>query len=228
MNTQTKTGICRIRDLNRAGDSFNEIASDRSKNAQAKRKALIALDSDIRDKLAQLEQVSPVRVLQNLSHDLRNSPGVQTRSNGKNSGMEQAVALVRGHAARLNKALAELHTELSPLPAFPAPVGIAATFSASILPNTIPYLLLAIFIECSGVFCFLLCVKYQRGLIMDHLALLEIEAQEVKNSVPAPHVGNSSTVTAFNGAGDSPHSRKAHNRHNKRHNGHARHQRGQK
>lgn len=89
--------------------------------------------------------------------------------------MERAVEIVRGHALLLDNALGELKADLAPLPAFPGPVSLASSFSASVLPNTLPYLLLAIFIECSGVFCFLLCVKYQRGLLLDHLALMEME-----------------------------------------------------
>lgn len=176
-----------IRDLNRAGDRFNDIASDRSQKAQDRRKALIALDSEIRDKLAQLEQVSPRRLLMSLSRDLRASVGGETNSDGQRSGMERAVGIVRGHALLLDNALGELKADLVPLPPFPGPVSLASSFSASVLPNTLPYLLLAIFIECSGVFCFLLCVKYQRGLLLDHLALMEFEGHGTGRESRASH-----------------------------------------
>ena len=107
-----------IRDLNKAGDRFNEVAADRTLNTADKRKTLIALDSAIRDKLAQLEQVSPSRVLQNLS-DLRSSSLNNARSG---EGMAKAEKLARIHALRLDKALAELHAEPKPLPPFPGPV----------------------------------------------------------------------------------------------------------
>ncbi len=207
-----------IRDLNRAGDRYNEVASDRSQNAKDKRKTLIALDSEIRDKLAQLEQVSPSRVLQNLAGDLRSSQDDEIGSRKQRSGMELAEALVRNHAKRLREALAELHADLVPLPPFPGPVSLSSSFSASVLPNTLPYLLLAIFIECSGVFCFLLCVKYHRGRLLDHLALLEMDAQETDSSLlPAKNGANADG--ALNGA-KQPDGGQKHRATPKNHSGH--------
>jgi hypothetical protein len=196
-----------IRDLNRAGDRFNDIASDRSINAQDKWKALITLDSEIRDKLAQLEQVSPRRLLMSLSRDLRASVGGQTNSDGQRGGMERAVEIVRGHALLLDNALGELNSELAPLPAFPGPVSLASSFSASVLPNTLPYLLLAIFIECSGAFCFLLCVKYHRGQLLDHLALMEMEERKVTRGSRSPR---RSANAKANGADKSHNARSFH------------------